>query len=42
MSLLRRMFSDPGAIAVAYVFAFLLMGSSIWLPWLVNLAEALP
>jgi len=25
---------DPGAIAVAGIFAFALMGASIWAPWL--------
>ena len=38
MTRLRRLFPDPGALAVAGIFAFALMGASIWMPWLVALA----
>ena len=42
MTRLLRLFPDPGALAVAGIFGFVLMGAPIWVPWLINLAEFWP
>jgi hypothetical protein len=36
--MIRFIFRDPGAIAVAGIFAFAFMGAPIWAPWLASWA----